>query len=161
MKILVAVDESGQADRMVRYVGTLLKAVGQAEVTLFHVLKPMPRRYLEHGGSENPQVEGELGRQLRKEQDDWYRKEQEAECGILTRARETLAKTGFPAERVVLKFGYEEDVARNIVEEAQAGGYDTIVIGRQGASGKSRIFGGGVADDVLRQAKGLAVWIID
>ncbi|MGH7232680.1 MAG: hypothetical protein ACREJU_15185, partial [Nitrospiraceae bacterium] len=75
----MAVDESQHSERMVSYVGTLLREAGDIKVTLFHVLKPMPRKLLEHGGSENPAVEGQLGDQLRKDQADWYRKEREAE----------------------------------------------------------------------------------
>jgi nucleotide-binding universal stress UspA family protein len=160
MKILVAVDESETAERMLRYVGSLLRDTGQTSITLFHVLKPMPRVYLEHGGSENPVVERQLSKQLRQEQEEWYRNEQEAECGILTQARETLAKTGFSTDRVALKFGYEDDVARNILEEAQHGGYQTVVLGRHGASGKKRMVGG-VAEHLLRHATNVTVWVVD
>ena len=40
--------------RAVKYVGSLLRETPKTAVTLFHVLKPMPRGLLEHGGSENP-----------------------------------------------------------------------------------------------------------
>jgi hypothetical protein len=116
MRILVAVDESENSTRTVRYVGTLLRETRDAAVTLFHVLKPLPRKFLEHGGSENPVIEGRLSHQLQDDQEEWYRKEREAECPILLNARETLEKTGFPADRVIVKFGHEDDVARNISE---------------------------------------------
>jgi nucleotide-binding universal stress UspA family protein len=161
MKILVAVDESEHAERTVRYVGSLLRNASDADVTLFHVLKPMPRQYLEHGGSENPVVEGQLSRQLRNEQKEWNRKEQQAECPILLKAQETLEKVGFPSNRVTLKFGHEDDVVRNILEEAQESGHETIVVGRHGATGKARMFGGGVTERLLRDATGVAVWVVN
>ena len=90
MRILVAVDESESSSRAVKYVGSLLRETKDTAVTLFHVLKPMPRELLEHGGSENPTAEAGLSQQLRREQDAWLRQEAESECPILVQACETL-----------------------------------------------------------------------
>ena len=98
--------------------------------------------------------------QLRDDQDAWFRAERESECPVLTNARAILEKAGFDTFRVSVKFGHEEDVARNILEEAAAGKYETIVIGRHGASGIKHLFGGGVTDQVLRDAKDFAIWVV-
>ena len=161
MRILLAVDESENSRRAILYVGSLLRRTPDVTVTLFHVLKPLPRKLLEHGGSENPATEGRLGKQLRDDQETWYQKELEAECPILITAQEALVKAGFDATRVSLKFGREEDVARNILEEAQSGQYETIVVGRHGTSTMNRIFGGGVTDQLLREAKGFTIWVVE
>ena len=160
MKILVAVDESENSERTIRYVGSLLRGISEITLTLFHVLKPMPRKLLEHGGSENPAVEGRLSTQLREEQEEWSRNEQVVECSILTKARQTLEKTGFPTDRVALRFGHEDDIARNILEEAREGGYDTIAVGRHGVSKAKRMFGGGTTQQLLRDASGVTLWVI-
>lgn len=161
LRILLALDESEHSQRAVNYVGSLLRDARQASLTLFHVLKPLPRELLEHGGSENPSVEGQLSSRLRKEQEAWYQQEQDAESTILRKAREGLEALGVDSSRVAIKFGYEEDVARNILEEARSGNYSTIVVGRQGASGAKRLFGGGVTDQLLREANGFALWVIE
>ena len=160
MRILLTVDESENSQRAVSYVGSLLRRTPDVSITLFHVLKPMPRKLMEHGGSENPVIEGRLGAQLRDDQDTWYRAERESECRVLTKAQATLEKAGFDTSRVALKFGHEEDVARNILEEAAAGKYETIVMGRHGSSGIKHIFGGGVTDQVLRDAQDFAIWVV-
>jgi nucleotide-binding universal stress UspA family protein len=157
----VAVDESKHALDAARYVGSLLRANPDAMVTLFHVLKPMPRALLEHGGSEDPDTESRLREQLRTEQRRWTMEEQEAECSVLEQARKALMETGFDPTHVRLKFGHEEDVARNILEEAMLGGHGTIALGRHGTSRMKRFLGGGVTDQVVRDAKGIAVWIVD
>jgi hypothetical protein len=54
MRILLAVDESENSRRVARYVGSLLRQTPDVALALFHVLKPMPRELLEHGGSEDP-----------------------------------------------------------------------------------------------------------
>jgi nucleotide-binding universal stress UspA family protein len=100
MRILVAVDESENSHRAVQYVGSLLRETSHTAVTLFHVLKPMPRVLLEHGGSENPTAEAHLSTQLRQEQEAWIRQERESECPVLIRAYELLTESGFDTRRV-------------------------------------------------------------
>ena len=161
MRVLLAVDESENSHRVVQYVGSLLRRTPDVAVTLFHVLKPMPRELLEHGGSENPAAEAQLSVQLHSEQDAWIRKERESECHVLRKACETLTQSGFDMSHVALKFGHEDDIARNILEEARSGHHETIVVGRHGMSRIKRIFGGGVSDQLLRDAKGLAIWVVE
>ena len=161
MRILVAIDETDYSERLVRYVAGLLRGTTHTRLTLFHVLSPMPRKLLEHGGSENPIVEDQLQHQLKTEQTEWLRRQQQAECPYLVKARDALGKAGYPIDRVELKFGHEDRIAQNILEEARNGGYDTVVVGRYGMSQTKRMFGGGVTDELLRDATGLAVWVIE
>lgn len=160
MRFLLAVDESENSHRVARYVGSLLRRTPDVALTLFHVLKPMPRELLEHGGSEDPATEAQLGVQLRGEQEAWIRKEGEAECHILKQACETLNQSGFDTSRVTLKYGHEDDIARNILEEARIGQHETIVVGRHGTSRSKRGFGA-VTDQLLRDAKGFAIWVVE
>jgi nucleotide-binding universal stress UspA family protein len=159
-RILVAVDDSDHSAQALSYVGSVLRDTRDTEVTLLHVLKPLPRELLEHGGSENPRIEETLGHQLRTEQAEWVRAESAIEYPVFVKALEILKKTGFPVDRVTLKFGHEDDIAKNILEEARAGGYETIVVSRHGGSGIKRIFGGGITDHLLREASGFTLWVV-
>ena len=76
----------------------------------------------------------QLSEQLRNEQEVWIRKESEVECHVLKKACETLKQSGFDMSHVDLKFGHEDDIARNILEEARSGHHETIVVGRHGTS---------------------------
>jgi nucleotide-binding universal stress UspA family protein len=98
---------------------------------------------------------------LKKEQTQWNRSQQEAECPYLLKAREALGQAGFPLDRIDLKFGHEDDIAQSILEEAQRGGYSTVAVGRYGTSKRKRLFGGGVTDQLLREATGIAVWVVE
>lgn len=159
-KLLVAVDDSDQSIQAVQYVGSLLRDSQDVGVTLFHVLKPMPRELLEHGGSEDPQTEEHLGEQLRKDQDNWVRAEGVIEYPILLKALESLGKTGFPIDRVTLKFGHERDIVGTIVDEARSGGYGTIVVTRHETSGAKRLFGHSITDRLLKELSGVALWVL-
>jgi nucleotide-binding universal stress UspA family protein len=159
-KILVTVDDSDQSVRAMHYVGSLLRETHDVGVTLFHVLKPMPRELMEHGGSESPEIEDNLGTQLRKDQEDWVRTEGTIEYPILLKALESLGQTGFPIDQVTLKFGHERDIADTIIDEARSGGYGTIVVTRHGTSSAKRLFGNGITDRLLRDVSGVAIWVL-
>jgi len=160
-RMLIAVDGSGQSERAVEYVGALLRETPEVQVTLFHVLKPIPRELLEHGGSENPQVEDTLSQTLRAQQEEWVQTESAREYPILAQALDVLGKAGFPLDRATTKFGHEEDVVRNILEEARAGNYGTIVVGRHRNQGTKRLFGKDTVDHLLRDAKDVTVWVVE
>jgi nucleotide-binding universal stress UspA family protein len=147
--------------RALRYVGTLLREARDLQVTLFHVLKPMPRELLEHGGSEDPIEEVRLATGLQQDQENWVRAEGVTEHPILVQAQELFGKTGFPLDRVTLKFGHEDDIAHTILDEARTGGYGTIVISRQGSNGLKRFFGGGITEQLLRDASGFTLWVVE
>jgi len=159
--ILIAIDDSDESIRAVHYVGALLRETRDVKVTLFHVLNPMPRELMEHGGSENPETENHLGEQLRRDQEEWVRAEGAIEYPILMKALERLGQTGFPIDRVTLKFGHARDIADTIVDEAKAGGYGTIVVTRRGPAGTKRFFGSGITDRLLRDLSGVALWVME
>ena len=160
-RILIAVDGSEHSARALRYVGTLLRDTRDVQVTLFHVLKPMPRELLEHGGSEDPAGEILLAKELQQDQENWVHAESVMEYPILVHALELFGKTGFPLDRVTLKFGHEDDIAHTILDEARTGGYGTIVVSRHGSNGMKRFFGGGITDQLLRDASGYTLWVVE
>jgi len=160
-RILIAVDDSEPSARALRYVGTLLREARDVQVTLFHVLKPMPRELLEHGGSEDPAAEVRLAKALQQDQENWVRAESVMEYPILVQALELFGKTGFPLDRVTLKFGHEDDIAHNILEEARSGGYGTIVVSRHGSNGMKRFFRAGITDQLLRDGSGYTLWVVE
>src|SRR4249919_514199 len=87
-RIMIAIDDSEHSARALRYVGTLLRDTYDVHVTLFHVLKPMPRELLEHGGSEDPSGEVRLATELQQNQENWVRAESVMEYPILVQALE-------------------------------------------------------------------------
>lgn len=160
-RILIAVDGSEHSARALHYVGTLLRDTRDVQITLFHVLKPMPRGLLEHGGSENPGEEVRLAKKLQEDQENWVRTESLFEHPILLTALELFGKTGFPLDRVTLKFGHEDDIAHTILHEARTGGYQTIVVSRHASKRMKHFMGAGITDQLLRTASGYTLWIVE
>jgi hypothetical protein len=83
------------------------------------------------------------------------------EYPVLLHALELFWKTGFPLDRVTLKFGHEDDIAHTILDGARTGGYGMIVISRQGLNGMKGFFGGGITDQLLRDAFGYTLWVVE
>lgn len=160
-RILIAVDDSEYSAQALGYVGHLLRDARDVQVTLFHVLKPMPRELLEHGGSEDPAQERCLAEALRQDQENWVRVETAIEYPILVNALDLFGKTGFPLDCVALKVGCEDSVAHMILDEARSGGYDTIVVSRHDSNGFNRLMHGGVTDQLLRDASGFTLWVVE
>ncbi|MBH0184806.1 MAG: universal stress protein [Nitrospira sp.] len=80
---------------------------------------------------------------------------------ILVKALEVFGKTGFPLDRVTLRFGHENGIAHTILDEAHNGSYETIVVNRYGPNGIKRFFGGGITDQLLRDATGVTLWVVE
>ncbi len=159
--LLIAVDDSSATARALRYVGALLRETPAVSVTLFHVLNPMPRELMEHGGSENPDMEHQLGEQLRKDQLEWTQREETLEYPILERALERPKETGFPTEHVILKLGYAGDVVDTILDEVRAGGYGTLVVTRNGQPDAAHLFSSNLANRLARELSGIALWVLE
>jgi nucleotide-binding universal stress UspA family protein len=161
MRVLVAVDGSACSTRAVKYVDEVLRTRPDAEVTLFHVLDSLPPMLREHGGSEDPMIETRLGAKLRKEQRAWYKQERDVERRILKKAKTILEGAGWDGARIQTQFGYDDNIARNILEKARSSGYKTIVVGRHGRSGIKRFSWGGVTQRLLRTGHDLTIWVVE
>ena len=77
-------------------------------------------------------------------------------------AAKHLVGKGFDSKRIESKIiTNAESRAGSIIEEARAGGYGTIVVGRRGVSGVHDFFMGRVCLKVVQLAVGQAVWIVN
>lgn len=94
-RILVAVDDSEHSARALRCVGTLLRDTRNVQVTLFHMLRPMPRELLEHGGPESPVEKGRLATELQQDQENWVHEERVTEYSIECRRWSCSEKLDF------------------------------------------------------------------
>jgi nucleotide-binding universal stress UspA family protein len=115
----------------------------------------MPRKLLEHGGSEAPDRERQLDTELKREQAEWLRQETAKESPVLHSARAKLCEAGVAADRIELRFESGDDIGECIVEQAKAGRYHAVALGHGG----SHLRPGSVTRVVLNHAERLVVWL--
>lgn len=157
-KVLVALDASEGALAAVDYVADMLKGASRWQVTLLHVIRGFNIFHQVVGRGSDVETGG-----------GWMDRMQsafeEAAKGIepvFAEARERLMESGLDGrqiDRKVIKGASTR--AGAIVEEAQRGGYDTIVVGRRGLSRVQEFFMGRVSNKVIQLAKDQTVWVVN
>ena len=139
-KALVAVDTSEHATRTVDYVGTIMDGTNW-EITLFHAIRGLD--YLR----------AEASHEL-----------QQVIKGVEAFFEETISRlnnAGLNSNRISTKIATGmASRAKAIVEEAENGGYGTIIVGRRGLSRVEEFIMGRVSDKVMQLAKEMAVWVV-
>lgn len=156
-KILIALDSSEGAWRAVEYVGkTFGKATG-VQVTLLHILSGLPPAFWDDG-----HVLQEKEREARKRMvASWQQEQEKSWQDLVNKAHQHLIKAGLAKEAVANKFKPKRfDVADDVIDEVQAGGYDTVVMGRRGLGMAKSLLLGSVTRKVVDSAKGSAVTIV-
>lgn len=152
-KILVAVDGSRAALAALDYVAIMGAAIiPDLRVTLFHVEEAVP---------------GSLRREMLGSPDS-ERRLQEMEERLHQRTAKVLAG----AKARLLEFGLEESMvttdarprggglAKDIVQAAEQGGFDAVVLGRRGLARVQEMFLGSVTNKVVQHAGHLPVWVV-
>jgi nucleotide-binding universal stress UspA family protein len=77
------------------------------------------------------------------------------------KARAALISHGVDSARIHQKVARgESNIAHTIMEEAEKGGYDTILVGRRGLSRVEEYIMGRVSNRVLHMAKDKTVWVV-
>lgn len=165
-RILIAIDDSDASNRAVAYTAWMIGGKKGFRIRLFHVLAPLPSKLMEFGSAEEPKRD-RAGEAKRKETHaQWIAQGEKAAQAVFARAKSILRKARIPAHAVETQLfmsGPDEDVATHILEGARASQCSTIVVGRASFSALREIFRQHVhvADELIRKAEGLSVWVIE
>jgi nucleotide-binding universal stress UspA family protein len=148
-KVMICLDNSENALRAADHAGFML-AGSDCPVTLFHSLK---------------ELRGFVPRAIYAEAPDiaalWQSKAGEQIAKAAIRAEEILIQNGVSKKQIshrVVKG--TRSIDQDILKAARKGEFGTIVMGRRGLTGMQEFFMGSVSRKVLRQATGMAVWIV-
>ena len=148
-KLLLAVDASENSHKAVHYLGSFAKHTS-AEITLYHVVRQISLTYATNLIPRNEQREQK-----------WLTKITQDTESMLREYAKRLKKAGVSPSRIDTKYTLESSSrSADIIQEARAGNYGTIVLGRRGLSRVRQFIIGRVTNKVLSQADGLAVWLI-
>lgn len=154
-KILVALDCSPTSRRAAAYAAEIVPNLPDCSVILFAVLTGVP--YGEEVLTELLEPE-----EVELHGDDDHQQELTEVKQMLSNAARLLKDRRFPADRLKLVAKpMRRGIAQDILDEAQARGCDTIVVGRRGLSRIKQVVLGSVSRDLIQKAEDLAVWVID
>ncbi len=155
-KVLVCMDKSEGAMGAVKHFGRTLGKKGAGEIVLLHVVLGFSgfRKFVRDVfGSEGDQsavenIEKELNAAAKALEPSFES------------AMEELAFAGVDPSLVSRKIVYGTNCANTIIEEAEKGGFDTIIVGRRGISRVEEFVMGRVSSKVIQLAKDMAVWVV-
>jgi nucleotide-binding universal stress UspA family protein len=160
LKLLVVVDATEASKRVLGYVAQLAASCHGPE---FH-LACIAAELLESGGSELPVREEGLGPNLRRQQRERIAVAERKAGRILRAARATLQQAGVVPSLIhtcvssPLDVGKAADEVLLLARDQQCG---TVIVGHRAHSWFRGLGGGDLAEQLVRRAKGYAVWVID
>jgi nucleotide-binding universal stress UspA family protein len=164
LKVLVIVDATEASHRALQYVGRILAHRVGMECHLAYIASRLPPELLESGGSERPEREEQIESDLRLEQHRWTAVTDKKSERVLRTARATLQRAGVAAACIHTCVSSPLD-ARRTADEVLLMARDqacrTVVVGHRAHTWFRGLGGGHLAEQLVRSAKGLAVWVID
>jgi nucleotide-binding universal stress UspA family protein len=163
-RILVAVDDSKASMRAVNYVANLIAGKRDFTICLLHVLGPLPPELMEFGGSEDPQREEELEKELKDKRGQWIERSKTKSLPVLKKAKSIFKKARLPAKAVDTEFWVDinsKGLAGDILDAGRLNKCNTVVVGRKSFSWLKEIFSHHVADELIRKARDLTVWVVE
>jgi nucleotide-binding universal stress UspA family protein len=150
-RFLVALDQSEEALKVVRYVAETLEGARDVEVTLFHAIPDLLPFQPEFGLGVLPEVQERVKERTREQM-----------AAVFGQARAALVKAGLPEASIKTEIKpATPDVAREVLAEAEEGRYQTIVIGRRGMGRVQQFLLGSVSNKVVQHARGRTVWVVE
>ncbi len=156
-RVLMCMDNSEGAMQAVRYLALILGGSQKCEVALFHAVRGLGglRKFIREvfspdaDKSEIAKLENELTEAARLLEPSF------------DRAGTALVSSGVAEDSITKKIGAcAGNCANAIIEEAQNGGYDTIVVGRRGLSKVEEFVMGRVSSKVIHLAGEKTIWVV-
>jgi len=156
MKMLISIDDSEYAIKVVNYVASSVKPT--VNLTLFCVLPTM--------SSNLEKMEKDLQQPLFSEKVvelRWMVDEEKKKADSrIEECRSILMNAGFSDNAVEVKMQKKVvGIARDIIAETEKGKYDTIVVGRRGLSATASFVLGSVSNKIVQNIKNCTVWIVE
>ncbi len=156
-RVLMCMDNSEGAMQAVRYLAGVLDGSQKCKVTLFHAVRGLGgvRKFIREVFS----AEADKGA-AQKLENELTEAAKLLEPSF-DRARTALVSSGMPTDSIAVKIeSCAGNCANAIVEEAEKGGYDTIVVGRRGLSRVEEFVMGRVSSKVIHLAGEKTVWVV-
>ena len=152
-KILIAVENNPNANRILDYVADISYVIKELTYTIMTIQPPISQFMVE-----DAKREAAVYTQLQA----LKRKNEAAAQRLLDSCKERLTRKGIEEDRIDLftqprKIG----LARDILEKAEHGLYDAILLARRGLTRTQQFFMGSVSSKIVHNAARTPVWVVD
>jgi len=152
-KILLAVDDSVHSRHAIEYAVRMSSVAEDFTWTLFHV-QPTISQFLLHEAKTDYKARAELKKIIRKNAEDTQ--------GILEKYKAQMVRTGIADKRInVATQPKVLGLVKDILDRAERGLYDAIVVGRRGLSRVQKAFMGSVTAKLVEHSRVIPVWVVD
>jgi nucleotide-binding universal stress UspA family protein len=152
-KVLLTVDNSSHSRSAIDYAAQMNQLIPELGFTLFHVQPPISQFLLDEAGRDA---------QARVELKKIVARNAEASEGLLESLKEVLLRAGVPEASVeLLAQPRRHGVAKDVLDVAQEGLFDAILVGRRGIGGLQRLFMGSVSAHLIENSPVIPVWMVD
>ena len=151
-KIMIAVDDSLHSKNAVRYATRLSARMENLNYVLF-TAQPMVSQFLVDEAKKNANSQRELRAVMERNATTSQK--------LLDNYRLLMVKDGVDESRIqTVTQPRKLDIGKDIIEYAQTGRFDALVIGRRGVSSLQEIFMGSVSSNITQHSNIIPVWII-
>jgi nucleotide-binding universal stress UspA family protein len=152
-KILVAIDDSPHSRQAVDYAARMKDLVPGLGFTLFHIQPAVSQFVLD---------EAERSGQGRVELNRIAARNAEASRGLLAKYKDLLVRSGVAETAVdLLTLPRHLGLAKDILDQAENGLFDAILLGRRGISSMQQMFMGSVSAHLIQNSPVIPVWLVD
>jgi len=152
-KILLVVDGSIHSTHAVEYAVRISSVIENLTYTLFHV-QPTISQYLLDEAETDPKTRAELKKVIRKNA--------ELALGILEKHKARMIGTGIAENRIEIATRQKVlGICKDILDCAQQGLYDAILVGRRGLSRIQKTFMGSTTAKLVEHSTVIPVWVVD
>ena len=152
-KILLAVDDSFHSRHAIQYAVRMSSVVRDLTYTLLHV-QPTISQFLVEEAETDFKARAELKKVIRKNAENAQ--------GMLERYKAQMVRMGIGDKDVDIATRPKLlGLAKDILECAEKGLYDAIVVGRRGLSSVQKTFMGSVSAKLTAHSRVTPVWVVD
>jgi nucleotide-binding universal stress UspA family protein len=152
-KILLAVDDSTYSRHAIQYAVKMSSVIRDLTYTIFHV-QPTISQFLLDEAETDYKARAELKKVVRKNVEDAK--------GILEKCKAEMVRAGITEKSIdVTTQPKLLGLAKDILEYAQQGLYDAIVVGRRDFSRIQQVFMDSVTAKLVEHSELIPVWVLD
>jgi nucleotide-binding universal stress UspA family protein len=119
---------------------------------------------LEWGGSEDPEIEDKVSSERAEAYQEMESEAIDKGRALIRRLQKSLSDGGIDVAELLVQFEEPLDpknTTHHILKTAAERDYGTVVVGRHTFSGLKRLLRHHVAEELIRTAEGVTVWVVE